>query len=54
MQTNDQVTIDSAHGNKEIRCCCQMCNNHTERCSCERIQSERNVEEPEWYDPCHS
>ena len=26
----------------------------TERCSCERIQSERNVEEPERYDPCHS
>ena len=53
-QTNDQVTIDSAMATKKIRCCCQMCNNHTERCSCERIQSERNVEEPEWYDPCHS
>ena len=40
-QTNDQVTIDSAMATKKY-------------CSCERIQSERNVEEPEWYDPCHS
>ena len=52
-QTNDQVTIDSANGNEEIRCGCQMCNNHSKCSPCERVQSEGNVEEPERHDPCN-
>ena len=30
-ETDDQVTIDSAHGNQEIRCCSQMCNHYSKR-----------------------
>ena len=52
-ETNDQVTIDSARKcNKEIRCCRKMCNDHSERSPYDGIQSERNVEESERYDPC--
>ena len=40
-ETNDQVTIDSA-----------LANDHSKRSPHDGIQSERNVEESERYDPC--
>ena len=51
-ETNDQVTIDSALATQKIRRGCKMCNDHSKRSPHDGIQSERNVEESERYDPC--
>ena len=36
-ETNDQVTIDSAECNKEVRCCSKMCNDHTKCSTYDRV-----------------
>ena len=46
-ETNDQVTIDSALANKKYGVA-----DHSKRSPHDGIQSERNVEESERYDPC--
>ena len=43
-ETNDKVTMDSAEATKKYGVAV--------KCSHERISAKRNVEEPEWDNPC--
>ena len=53
-ETNDQVTIDSAEATKKYGVAVKCATITPNAARVKEYDLERNVEESEWYDPCHS